>query len=285
MDIVLTDPYHVPLPDASVDVVLSGQMLEHCEFFWLAFQEMVRLMKPEGFIFLIAPSAGPIHRYPVDCYRFYPDAYHALAKLAGCHLQAVWRDERGPWQDLVGVFRRSPPPPLPARPGASAGAAAPPSPAGGFASRPEEELVRGSLDYVEVLAQAHALLEPAHYLEIGIRRGRSLALARCPAIAVDPAPEIDRPLPASTRIFRETSDDFFDLKAAGGGDRSPRSGLHRRHAPLRVRAARLHACRAPGGADHARGGRRHLPQPPAPGGAGETHPGVDGRRLEARITA
>ena len=158
MDIVLTDPYHVPLPDASVDVVLSGQMLEHCEFFWLAFQEMVRLMKPEGFIFLIAPSAGPIHRYPVDCYRFYPDAYHALAKLAGCHLQAVWRDERGPWQDLVGVFRRSPPPPLPARPGASAGAAAPPSPAGGFASRPEEELVGGSLDYIEVLAQAHALL-------------------------------------------------------------------------------------------------------------------------------
>ena len=50
VDIVLDDPYSIPLADASVDIVLSGQMLEHCEFFWLAFQEMVRLMKPEGFV-------------------------------------------------------------------------------------------------------------------------------------------------------------------------------------------------------------------------------------------
>ena len=29
-----------------------------------------------------APSRGPEHRYPNDCWRFYPDGYRALAKYA-----------------------------------------------------------------------------------------------------------------------------------------------------------------------------------------------------------
>ena len=210
VDLVLADPYRIPLADASVDVVLCGQMLEHSEFFWLAFQEMVRLLAPGGLLFLIAPSAGPIHRYPVDCYRFYPDAFAALARYAGCHLQAVWRDERGPWQDLVGVFRRSEPEPV---------HLAPPeqdpltSNAVPVATRPEEELVAGALDYLEVLRQAHQRLAPRLYLEIGVRRGRSLALATGPAIGVDPAPELSEPPGDETLVVTATSDDFFDQQA------------------------------------------------------------------------
>jgi len=104
VDLVLQAPYELPYEDSEIDVVISGQMLEHCEFFWLAFQEMVRVVKPNGFIFLIAPSGGPIHRFPVDCYRFLPDAYEALAKYTNCRLIDVWQDKRRPWHDLVGVF-------------------------------------------------------------------------------------------------------------------------------------------------------------------------------------
>lgn len=211
VDIVLEDPYRIPLPDGSVDIVLSGQMLEHCEFFWQAFQEMVRLMKPEGFIFLIAPSTGPIHRYPVDCYRFYPDAYAALASFAGCHLQDVWRDERGPWQDLVGVFRKHPLPAMPASAQVVATGAVPGEAT--FDSRPQEEVVGGRVDYLEVLQQAHDLLRPEHYLEIGIRHGRSLALAKCPATGIDPAPAISTPLGPGARIVETTSDLFFETRA------------------------------------------------------------------------
>ena len=107
VDVVLEDPYHLPNAHASVDLVISGQMLEHCEFFWLAFGEMLRVVKDTGRIFLIAPSSGPVHQYPVDCYRFLPDAYRALAKLTGAELVEMWRDDREPWRDLVGVFRRS----------------------------------------------------------------------------------------------------------------------------------------------------------------------------------
>lgn len=105
VSIVMKNPNEIPLEDSSVDIVISGQMFEHCEFFWVIFTEMVRVIKPGGFIFLITPSAGPIHRYPVDCYRFYPDAYQALAKYAHCNLIDVWLDDREPWRDLVGVFQ------------------------------------------------------------------------------------------------------------------------------------------------------------------------------------
>jgi len=207
VDLVLTDPYRIPLADGSVDLVLSGQMLEHCEFFWLAFQEMVRLLSPEGFLFLIAPSAGPIHRYPVDCYRFYPDAYAALAKYANCHLQAVWRDERGPWWDLVGVFRRTEAAAMQAR---HLPAEHEVVPAPIIDSRPALELTAGLAPYLEVLGLAQDRLRPRLYLEIGVRHGRSLALATGPAIGVDPAPEPTEPLNTATRVVTATSDDFFD---------------------------------------------------------------------------
>ena len=104
VSIILRDPYKLPLDGSSIDIVVSGQTFEHCEFFWLLFSEMVRVLKNDGFIFLIAPSAGRIHRYPVDCYRFFPDAYRALAKYTDCRLIDVWHDNRGLWNDLVGVF-------------------------------------------------------------------------------------------------------------------------------------------------------------------------------------
>lgn len=113
VSVVMTDPDSIPLEDASFDLVVSGQMLEHCPRFWLTFAEMVRVLKPDGLLFLIAPSAGPIHRFPVDCYRFYPDAFRVLATSAGCHLIDMWLDPRGPWRDLVGVFSKQPRPPAP----------------------------------------------------------------------------------------------------------------------------------------------------------------------------
>ena len=107
VDIVLDNPYELPFPDESIDIVISGQCFEHVEFFWLLFTEISRVVKPDGFVILIVPSAGPIHRYPVDCYRFYPDAFVALAKYTGIKVVDIWLDERGPWKDLVGIFSKN----------------------------------------------------------------------------------------------------------------------------------------------------------------------------------
>jgi len=115
VDVVLSSPYRLPFASGSVDVVLSGQAFEHIEFFWLSWIEMLRVLKPGGLLFLIAPSRGPEHRYPQDCWRFYPDGYRALAKYGRCELVDVntdWDAHPDPWSaawgDTVGVFRALP---------------------------------------------------------------------------------------------------------------------------------------------------------------------------------
>jgi SAM-dependent methyltransferase len=224
VDIILHDPYHIPVPDGMFDIVISGQMFEHCEFFWLAFQEMVRVLREDGFIFLIAPSSGPIHRYPVDCYRYYPDSYTALAKYAHCHLETCWLDERGPWKDLVGVFRKHFPVEAHCQQQGSdrgersvVGAlaiSAPANPADGSIppGTPEEEATSGAEHYLATLAVIHETLRPELYLEIGVREGDSLRLARRSAIGVDPYIRLAE---QETRaaLYHVTSDEFFECDA------------------------------------------------------------------------
>lgn len=83
VDIVLTDPYNwSQIPSNSADVVISGQAFEHIEYFWITMMEIARVLKPGGYVCIIAPSSGYEHRYPVDCWRFYPDGFSALARYA-----------------------------------------------------------------------------------------------------------------------------------------------------------------------------------------------------------
>lgn len=114
VDIVLTSPYKIPLRADAVDLVISGQAFEHVEYFWQTWLEMLRIAKSGALVFLIAPSRGPEHKYPQDCWRFYPDGFRALAKLGGCEVLDVhtdWEPHSDPgsshWGDTVGVFRKN----------------------------------------------------------------------------------------------------------------------------------------------------------------------------------
>jgi len=66
-------------------------------------------------------------------------------------------------------------------------------------------------DYFNVLKAIHAELRPRTYLEIGVSGGHSIILVSrgTRAIGVDPAPNVQFPLPPGTTIHSETSDDFF----------------------------------------------------------------------------
>lgn len=73
-------------------------------------------------------------------------------------------------------------------------------------------------NYLQVMRRIHAYLKPRSYVEIGVSRGDSFALAGADTIAigVDPAPEITYTLPPPAKVFRKTSDEFFsshDLRA------------------------------------------------------------------------
>jgi hypothetical protein len=74
------------------------------------------------------------------------------------------------------------------------------------------------LDYLDVLSFCHAYLAPRTYLEIGVRHGRSLCLARPGTRAVAVDPEIDLRFPTghlSLTCAAMTSEEFFSTGGVG----------------------------------------------------------------------
>jgi hypothetical protein len=86
-----------------------------------------------------------------------------------------------------------------------------------FGIQPEEVgACWGDMDKHAVLAHVHERLEPEQYLEIGVSTGVSLRLARCPAIGIDPAPQVPRAVLADwMQLIPLTSDRYFDRVRRG----------------------------------------------------------------------
>ena len=116
VDVISTDPYKLPFENESINIVISSSCFEHSELFWLLYLEIMRVLKPEGVFYLSAPNNGCIHRYPVDCWRFYPDAGRALVSWAEMNgftpalLESFVGNQEGRvmegegWNDFVAVF-------------------------------------------------------------------------------------------------------------------------------------------------------------------------------------
>ena len=111
VDIVITDPYSLPFENESVDLVVSSSCFEHSEFFWLLFNETLRILKPTGLLYINAPSNGPFHQFPVDCWRFYPDSGLALqnwGRRSGYNAALlesfVGLKKADVWNDFVAIF-------------------------------------------------------------------------------------------------------------------------------------------------------------------------------------
>ena len=111
VDVVLSDPYRIPLDPEMADAIVCSSCFEHSEMFWLVFLEALRILKPGGVFYLNVPSNGTFHRYPVDCWRFYPDSGHAMVTWARRNgfrpllLESYTaRQYQDIWNDFVAVF-------------------------------------------------------------------------------------------------------------------------------------------------------------------------------------
>jgi SAM-dependent methyltransferase len=114
VDVILNDPYVLPFESNTADIILSSSCFEHSEMFWLTYLEILRVLKPRGLFYLNVPSNGDFHRYPVDCWRFYPDSGGALSKwarrngydtlLLESYVSIQYKDI---WNDFVAVFLKS----------------------------------------------------------------------------------------------------------------------------------------------------------------------------------
>lgn len=113
VDVVVADPYDWrEVASESVDVVTCSEVFEHAEYFWITILEIARVLKPNGLAFITSPGGGPRHRFPVDCWRFYDDAFPALARYAGLNLleaQVQWVPayRKGiQWRDSSAVMQK-----------------------------------------------------------------------------------------------------------------------------------------------------------------------------------
>src|SRR5690606_4928663 len=77
----------------------------------------------------------------------------------------------------------------------------------------EQEALAGDIDKHILLSDIHKQLQPQFYFEIGVQTGKSLALAKCEAIGVDPMPMLNQELPATAREITSSSDAFFIQQA------------------------------------------------------------------------
>lgn len=108
VDVVVSDIYNwIEIPDESYDVVISGQAFEHMEFFWKAIVEIERILKPEGFCCIIAPSTGPVHRNPFDCFRFTAEGMRAMGEYAGLNVLESYTQTSPVWNDSVLISKKS----------------------------------------------------------------------------------------------------------------------------------------------------------------------------------
>lgn len=105
VDIVATADA-LPFPDASFDVVVSTEMLEHDPSPWRSLAEMGRVLRPGGHLLLTTRGNGfGEHLEPSDYWRFMPASRPLLLALAGCEPLVMDLDPEVPGVFVHGIRR------------------------------------------------------------------------------------------------------------------------------------------------------------------------------------
>jgi len=114
--------HNIPFEKDEFDIIISSSCFEHDDMFWISFQEMCRVLKHGGYMYVQAPSNGPYHGWPGDNWRFYIDSWKALEKWGkklGFDIELVehYIDDTTPhhpnegfrlWNDSIGIYRKKP---------------------------------------------------------------------------------------------------------------------------------------------------------------------------------
>jgi SAM-dependent methyltransferase len=77
------DGVTIPLPQNKIDSVMLTEVLEHTPAPQTVLNEVARVLKPNGFLFLTVPFIWPIHCVPHDEFRYTPFALRRLLETAG----------------------------------------------------------------------------------------------------------------------------------------------------------------------------------------------------------
>lgn len=70
----------LPHADASVGTVLTCSTFEHVQRFWVAFDEVHRVLRPDGVFVCALPFYFQVHAYPSDYWRFTPEGLDLMVQ-------------------------------------------------------------------------------------------------------------------------------------------------------------------------------------------------------------
>lgn len=87
---LLANVEELPYADGSIGTILALSTLEHVPRFWQAFDEMHRVLRPDGALLVACPFYFHLHAHPTDYWRFTPEALELLlapypSKIIGYH--------------------------------------------------------------------------------------------------------------------------------------------------------------------------------------------------------
>lgn len=88
----------IPLPDKSVDTILMFHVITDIADLSELFQELHRILKPKGKIYILESLCYPEHDLPDDYYRLLPNGLRYYSDKSGFHLRKV--------EYLGGLFTR-----------------------------------------------------------------------------------------------------------------------------------------------------------------------------------
>jgi SAM-dependent methyltransferase len=93
------DGRNIPLPDASVDCAMATEFFEHSSDPAHVMRETMRVLRPEGRLFLTAPFLWPLHEVPYDECRYTP--FHLERLLAGAGFGEIRVRALGGWDSAL----------------------------------------------------------------------------------------------------------------------------------------------------------------------------------------
>lgn len=97
---------NLPLPDASVGTVVAFSVFEHVKQFWKGFDEVRRVLRPDGVFLVCCPFYFHVHSYPHDYWRFTPEAFESLLEPYPTRILG-WHGPERPAAERVGHRVRS----------------------------------------------------------------------------------------------------------------------------------------------------------------------------------
>lgn len=101
----------LPFPDASFGCVLAFNTFEHVRRFWVGFEEVFRVLRPDGILLMSVPFHFRIHHHPSDYWRFTPEALDVLLERYAVRLVGWHGPEKRPANVWAAAFRERAPVP------------------------------------------------------------------------------------------------------------------------------------------------------------------------------